>query len=148
MPTFALGTLIKIVAALAVVALCAFLVVHFENVGKAKQKEIDQPIIDGLQTRLKVSLAEERQRQAETAQCVAASKVQSQAIADQAKAATDAQAASAALIAKAQAAARLNAEKIAALQAFASSAPKTQTCEKTLSDADAIARESARTRRK
>lgn len=101
-----------------------------------------------IRPQLVASQAAERQREAETAQCVAASVVQSDAIVAAAKRATDVQAASAKLIAERQAENAKRAPRIAELQARAAAAPKLQACEKTLADADAIARESARARRK
>ncbi len=136
--------------ALAVVAALAWGYHSVKGVGKAEQLAVDTPIIDGLQKKLAASETAERQREAETASCVAAGKVQTQAVLD-AKAITDkAQQTARAAIAKARADGAKSEMRIAELRKMAA-APRpvvTATCAETLSATDAILRESVRERRK
>lgn len=112
------------------------------------QKEKDEKVIAALRVELDTSHAAERQREAETAACVDATKVQSAAVLDAEKRAKAAQDAAAAMIAKARAESAASTRRVAELQARAGAAPLAQTCEATLKAADAIVDESIRTRRK
>lgn len=101
-----------------------------------------------LRPQLEASIAAEKEREAENAKCVAASKEQSDAIVEANTRAKAAQDATAKLIAAARAISLQNAGLVTKLQAHAAAVPRAQSCEQTLKAADAIVDESIRARRK
>jgi hypothetical protein len=133
----------KIGAALAVVAVIGLLCWRSYSAGAASRDDE----VAALETQLATSKAAERQREAETAQCVAAAKEQSEAIIDLRRRATDLQQASAKAIDDAKAKARQSASVVTSLQARAAAAPRAQSCEQTLKAADQIATDALRARR-
>lgn len=101
-----------------------------------------------IRPQLAASQQAEREREAETKQCAAATKVQSDAIMAVKKQAEAAQLVSAALIAKAQADAKAHQQRNTELRKLAAAAPKVQACEKELAEADVIVVESLKAGRK
>lgn len=141
------ATIIKIGGALVLVGLLWFgwhaLTEHYEQIGKdSRNGEVKK-----LTTERDTSVAAERQREFENGQCVAATKLQSDAITAAQQRSIDAQAESRRLIAEGQAKAKAHAAQVSSWKTLAGAAPKLQSCEKELAEADAIVDESLRLRR-